>query len=101
MNVFKIPLVNRAQTFPIVLSNVEYRFRIVWRDPQGWVLDILDSLSSPILCGMPLIPGVNLLRQFDYLGIGGALVVLTDGAALIYPTYTGLGQESLMYYVTE
>ncbi len=40
-----------------------------------WGLDIGDASNNPIVCGIPLIPGVNLLAQYAYLGISGELIV--------------------------
>lgn len=35
----------------------------------GWFMDIADDNENPILMGIPLVTGSNLLEQFAYLGI--------------------------------
>lgn len=66
----------------------------------GWVLDIADSANNPLVQGIPLVTGCDLLQQFGHLGIGGALWVLTDGDPMAVPTYHNLGSLSHLYFVT-
>jgi hypothetical protein len=49
--------------------------------------------------GIPLVTGVDLLSQYSYLGIPGALLVTTDRGAGEVPTFDGLGVTSHLYYV--
>ena len=48
----------------------------------------------------PLVPGVDLLAQYRYLGFTGSLVVQTDNDPNADPTYDSLGQTSQLYFVT-
>jgi len=66
---------------------------------QAWVLDIADVSSDPIVQGIPLVTGCDLLAQYAYLGIPGQLVVQTDGSPDTMPTYANLGTNSHLYYV--
>ncbi|EPS4444471.1 phage baseplate plug family protein, partial [Escherichia coli] len=54
-----------------------------------------------LLSGVPLLTGVNLLRQYPQLGIDGALVVATDKGAPDEPTKTNLGTYSHLIFVQE
>lgn len=99
MTVFEIPTHPIAQTFTVSLAGVSYQMTIRWCDPnQSWLLDISDSRSNPILQGIPLVTGSDLLGQFAYLGIGGRLIVQTDNNPQVVPTYTSLGVTGHLYF---
>jgi hypothetical protein len=102
LTVQEIPLVAASQTFDISLANVVYKMTLVWRAaPEGgWVLDIADSDSVPILAGIPLVTGADLLAQYAYLGFGGELIVQTDHDVDAVPTFENLGDTSHLYFVT-
>lgn len=98
---FEIPLTPAPQTFNVSLVGKQYQFTLQWRDTTngGWVLDIADSSSNPIVSGIPLVTGVDLLAQFKYLSFGFELWVQTD-AADAPPTYANLGLQSHLYAIT-
>jgi hypothetical protein len=101
MTAYEIPLTPQAQTLAIALAGVTYNLTLQWRSVDalgGWVLDIADVNNNPLLLGMPLVTGTNLLAPFAYLGIAGALYVLTDGNALAVPTYANLGTLAHLYF---
>ena len=77
----EIPLSPDNQQFRVLLGNTTYTLRIIWRDAAGWIMDVMDSGGAALLSGVPLLTGVNLLRQYPQLGIDGALVVATDKGA--------------------
>lgn len=95
--VAEIPLTPEPQTFSIMLGSTVYELTFTYRN--GWLLDIADASSNPILSGIPLVCGLDLLAQYQYLGIGGALVVLSDGDGLTPPTFDNLGQSCHLYFV--
>ena len=97
---FEIPLQPAAQTFRVSLAGVTYTMTIVWRNDAlaGWVLDIADAQAVPIVQGIPLVTGADLLAQYAYLGIAGKLIVQSDGSNLA-PTYASLGATSHLYFV--
>ena len=100
--VSEIPLVNTPQTLGISLSGTVYTLRVTWCWPASvWILDILDSSANPILTGVPMVTGANLLEQYAYLGIGGKLYVQSDNDPGAPPTFTNLGQQGHLYYVTQ
>ncbi|EFE7959449.1 phage baseplate plug family protein [Escherichia coli] len=99
MSVNEIPMIPDNQEFRITLGDVSYTLRVLWRDDAGWIMDVMDSGAQPLLMGVPLVPGVNLLSQYPDLGISGALVVMTDNGAPEYPTKTNLGASSHLYFV--
>jgi hypothetical protein len=99
-SVFEIPLTGVSQRFGITLANVRYILTVRWNSKvSSWFLDIADSGNIPVLSGIPLVTGVDLLEQFEYLGLGGQLFVQTDGDAQAIPTYENLGTSSHLYFV--
>lgn len=102
MAVFEIPLSPQPQRFSITLAQISYRMTVRWIDTDdgGWVLDIADSNSVPIVSGIPLVTGADLLEQYGYLNFGGELIVQTDTDLNAVPTYSNLGVTSHLYFVT-
>lgn len=103
MTTYEIPLTPQPQSFNIVLAGITYGMVLKWNnDPacNDWVLDIYDSSGDLIIGGIPLVTGVNLLEQYDYLNFGGALEVQTDHDTYAIPTFTNLGIDSHLYFIT-
>jgi hypothetical protein len=97
---FEIPLSPQAQFFQIELAGIVYELRATWCDPAGcWMLDINDQTGAPVLNGIPLVTGADLLEQFGYLGIGGELIVQTDHDLNAVPTASSLGLTGHVYFV--
>lgn len=120
---FEIPTSPSPQTFSIQLAGVNYNFRLTYHgfnaeagvsvgessdansiiDPNNlssWILDIFDSSNNPIACGLPLIPGIDLLYQYQYLDIGGSIVVSNDSDPTGVPDFEGLGSTGHLWFVT-
>lgn len=100
---FEIPLTPRPQTFSVSLAGIDYRLTLQWRDTEqaGWVLDIADAGSHPIIEGIPLVTGVDLLEQYAHLGLGGVLWCQTTAEPDAVPTFDNLGAGSHLYWYTE
>lgn len=100
---FLIPLINAPQQAQVRLAGVQYTLTLIYRDDPGglggWVLDIGDALNNPILTGVPLVTGADLLAQYEYLGIGGQLIVATSSVPDAVPTFTNLGGDANLYFV--
>jgi len=100
MTPFEIPLSPAPQTFSIPLNGIDYKLTVYWnKASQNWVMNIDDDAENPIAHGIPLLTGTNLLDQFEYLGIGGALVVQTDSAVDDVPSFSELGVTGRLYFV--
>lgn len=65
-----------------------------------WVVDILDQDGNPILMGVPLVTGCDLLEQFAYLGFGLQMIAQTDFDTDAVPTFENLGREGHLYLLT-
>lgn len=104
MNWFLIPLINGPQQFQIALAGVNYLLTVKWNPSNegGWVFDLADTdTSEPLISGQPLVTGVDLLADLQYLGIDGKLVVYTNGEPDAVPTFENLGNEANLYFLTE
>lgn len=99
---YEFPLRPEAQQIRIQLGEVDYIVRFGWGDTTdgGWFIDISDADAEPILRGLPLTAGEDVLQQFQHLGISGEIRVQTDGDALVEPTYANLGSNGKVLFIT-
>ena len=101
---FLIPLVNTPQTFQIALAGVNYTMTVKWNDASdaGWQFDLANAdTNASLIAGAPFVTGVDILAGLGYLGINGSLFVATDGDQNAVPTFTNLGVNSNLYFVTD
>jgi hypothetical protein len=63
----------------------------------GWTLDIGEPNGTPIISGIPLVTGINLLAQYQHL-IVGSLFVLSDVEMWAAPGFADLGVSSHLYF---
>lgn len=101
MSTFEIPLISMPQSFEIALGGVTYNLTLRWIDAgQFWVLDINDQNNVPIVNGIPLNTGGDLLEPYGYLNFGGQLQVTTDFDLNAPPTSANLGSQAHLFFVT-
>lgn len=100
MQILEIPLTPDNQKFGIVLAGMAYQMRINWCE-AFWMLDLMDSSEQPIISGIPLVTGADLLAQYSYLNLGFKLTVVCDDSTQDYPTKTDLGTSSHLLAITE
>lgn len=97
--IFTIPLVTGPQTLSVSLAGITYNMTVYWNYVmQSWILDIADVNDAPLVRGIPLVTGLDLLEQFSYIGIDGQLFVQTTNDPSAIPTFDNLGQESNLYF---
>jgi len=100
MAVYEIPLTNTNQTLQVALLGVTYSLTVRWNALANlWYLDINDVNNNPILNGIPMTAGVNLLQQFGHLGIGGALVAQNIINPNLPIAYADLGQTGFLLFI--
>lgn len=99
--VFEIPLSGSPQRFSIVLNGTQLHLTFLYRDAPpscagggGWIMDIADAADTPLVCGIPLITGADLLAQYEYLALNGFFWVYSDGEFFATPTFDNLGVGS-------
>lgn len=57
-----------------------------------WLADIVYAPTGETLAaGVPLVPGVNILEQYAYLGLGEAYIVKAEPTKLQHPDKDTLG----------
>ena len=100
MAAYEIPLSSTDQVFQIPLGGITYTLTSKWCAPAAaWTLDIADANGVALVSGIPLVTGVDLLEQYQYLGIAGQLVAQTDGDTFAVPTLANLGTAGRLYFV--
>jgi hypothetical protein len=98
---FLIPLQPTNQVFTITLGGVQYQFTVKWNDAnQAWTLDIADATgANPIVSGIPIVTGADLLAPYGYLNFGGQLIAQTTNDTNAVPTLANLGSAGNLYFV--
>lgn len=97
MTVYEIPTGPSQRTMTVALGAATYDLRLFYADAPdgGWAMDLSDAAGDPLVCGVPLVTGIDLLGQYPDLGVGGALFLLSDGAdPQAVPGYADLGVTS-------
>ncbi|KVP84550.1 hypothetical protein WJ95_20540 [Burkholderia ubonensis] len=101
MQIYEIPLSPDVQRFRISLTGTTYQLTLVYRGPAGWVLDVADDSGTPIVSGLPLTTGGDLLAQHRHLGFAGRLWVQGAENPDDTPTYADLGTGSRLFWVAD
>lgn len=69
---------------------------------ECWILDIYDSIETPLARGIALVTGTDLLGQLQYMGFGGMLLIWSsDGPWNNVPSFDSLGTNGNLYYIPE
>lgn len=99
MAVFLVPFVPATPQSPqISINGVTYTMKVRWCAPANcWMLDLSDVSGNPILQGIPLITGTDLLSQFAYLGLNFSLLVQINNDPAAVPTFASLGLTGNLY----
>jgi hypothetical protein len=97
---YLIPLQPTNQTLQVTLGGKQYTLTMRWNEmAEAWTLDIADAEGSPIVTGISVITGVDLLAPFAYLNFGGQLVAQTANDTTAVPTMQNLGSSGNLYFV--
>ena len=100
MAVYSIPLRPMAPAiYPLEIGGKTWNLRTKFADAPGggWALDISDVAGSPVVRGIPVVTGRDLLGQYPHLGFGFKLYALTDGDPSAVPTWENFGVASHLY----
>ena len=101
MTPYEIPLSPNAQQFYIALGGVQYSITVRWCPPAGvWVMDLGLGDDTVLVTAIPLVTGVDLLKQYAYLGVAGSLYVQSDANLYATPDFTNLGVTGHLYFIT-
>jgi hypothetical protein len=91
------------QTFycniPGQTKNITLNFTLSYNTMANyWVLGIYDSSNNPLVLGIPLLPGANLLGQYQYLNIGSAVLWNIGDQSVLMPDNTNLATNFALYW---
>lgn len=102
MSAFPLPVSATAQSFFVQLNNVSYKLTLRWNAVAVcWIMDLADAEEVPVIQGIPIVTGTDLLAPYAYLGIGGGIVALTEGNPDAVPTFDNLGSGGDVFFVTD
>jgi hypothetical protein len=97
---YLIPLQSTNQQIQVTLAGTLYTLTTRWNEMnQAWNLDIGDADGNPLITGIAVVTGVDLLTPYEYLGIGGQIVAQTTGNTDAVPTFDNLGSLGNLYFV--
>lgn len=92
---YLIPTTNIPQYFTWQApDNTTYTLTVKWNDiMQFWFLDVGDIDNSPIVCGIPMVTGADLLGPYAYLDIGCQFFVYNGTNPDLPPTQNGTNSD--------
>lgn len=97
---YELPLTPIPQTFSMFMNGVVWNITLRWSPiSELWIIDFADSKGAPVLMGVPVVGGLDLLGQHQHLNFGGSLVAQTDNAPLDPPTFNNLGVTSHLFFI--
>lgn len=101
MTQYIVPLTPEPQAFGITLAGTSYRLTVRWcaAAEGGWLLDVADVDDAPLVAGIPLVTGVDLLDPYPEIGIGGMLWLYSTTE--LPPAYDELGDVVQLIFETE
>lgn len=100
MTPFELPLSPEPQKFTIKLAGTQYKMRFYWNETV-WCFDLSSIDETPILAGVPVVAGADLLGQYKHLGIGGSMLAQSDFDPHEPPTLDNLGETGRVYFIVE
>ena len=97
--VYLIPLSSGMQSFGASLGEKTIQIRLMWREAEGggWFMDLLETDGDPILSGIAVRCGHNLLGQYPHLGLG-KMQIMVDNDDTIALSYSDMGKNVQLYW---
>jgi hypothetical protein len=89
-------------SFTMGLSGTQFYLTIRYNSRMDrWIMDVADATQSPVIVGVPLLIGVNLLGRFSgQAGLPvGALYVTDNIAGVNQPTRNSFGLTHTLWYL--
>jgi len=96
----QIPLTaDGEQFFTITLEDTPVRLRVRRNTRQGvWYLDIYDEDAEPVVQGVAMVLGADILAQYS-LGLGG--LVMYNDTESVDASATNLGERVILLHYSE
>lgn len=90
-------------TLPVDSGNITLKFQFTYNSIAGyWFVSVTDKTNRLLLDSVPLVtgnyPAANLLRQYQYLGIGSAYVVPASSGLSGIPDFDSLGTNYVLIW---
>lgn len=102
MALLELPITNEKYNykFDIVLEGKKYFFSFNYNNRiDAWFMDIADEVESPIVEGLMLFLGLDLLEQYaDERLPQGNLFIVNNKEEFIEPTEENFGVDVKLYY---
>ena len=102
MAILQIPVRNDlpAYTFRIDLEASTYTFGFRYNTRMSrWIWDVMDANGNPLVMGIPLLSGLDLLSRFKVEGLPPGRFALLDEQGETYtPERYDLGERVVMLY---
>lgn len=99
---YEIPLTPEPQAFSVQLAGTTYQMVVKWNPyASAWMFDLMTEDFTPLLMGMAIVTGADLLEQFGYLGVGGRFIAQTDHDPDAVPTFSNLGVTGHLYFLVD
>lgn len=95
MAIYEIPLRAGNQKFNVTIGRTIYKLRLIYRINQ-WYLDILDTSEKPLISGILLCSGIDLLEQYKHI-VPYSLYVTNSNIDEL-STFDSLGSKIKLYY---
>lgn len=95
MSTYEIPLNSGNQKFNIQLNGVLYKLKFIFR-LDGWYLDLLDTAENPLISGLSMSAGIDLLEQHQHI-IKGSLYVSNNNIGETQ-SFNDLGLKIKLYW---
>ena len=101
--ILEVPTNPRSETFLITLAGVQYKITLRWVNTieTGWLMDVAKGDGTPLVNGIAVVSGIDLLGQYPQYNFGGKLGVFVSGDPTGVPTYETLGNEGKLYFIAE
>jgi hypothetical protein len=99
--VYEIPIKSGVpQKLHIALGGADYTLWLAWNDQaKVWVLDVGDTTETPMIRGIFIVTGCDLLAPYAYVGIRGQIVAQGAGNPDSVPGFNDLGSTGHLYYI--
>lgn len=82
MATLEIPLQPATQQqLSVQIAGATYSLSLWWNDQDNggtWYLDLGDAADNPLINGIALVPGGDLLAQYSYMQFGFQLLAVSD-----------------------
>jgi hypothetical protein len=99
--VYSLPVKPYPVKFRTMVNDTDYWFATQYReaDEAGWVLDILNANENPLIMGIALVSGLDLMWQYHHMALDFSLV-MSCRENRGTPTYESLGSQDELLLVT-